>query len=125
MYAAGANGTQAPQLQFVVNDQAPPFGFVSDGQPDGEAVELTRAAVARARLDVKIEALDWAQAQQTALNGAAAVVSHINRTPQREIVFGFSELPVDSSSSIFAMSVEPRFTTWQRFPARLNRIAAS
>jgi PAS domain S-box-containing protein len=94
---------QAPWL-ILGNDRLPPFTWLEDRHPAGLAVELTRAAAAKAGLTIRIEGRPWAAAQEEVAFGAADALLHISPDAQREKLFDFSDPLIESHFAIFRLS---------------------
>lgn len=93
-------GGPAP-LRFITNASLPPVAYGADGQARGVAVDLTLAAAAAAGLDVRIEAMDWQQAQSEMAAGRADALVHINPTPERLKWLAFSAPLLESRFHLF------------------------
>ena len=91
----------ATRLRFLGNAELPPMVWASNGNADGVAVELTYAAARKAGLDIRVEATDWAQAQQDVAQSRADALIQINPSPERMSVFDFSDPLLLSSFHIF------------------------
>ena len=91
----------ARKLAFLGNAQLPPIVWDSDGQAEGVAVDLVRAAARSAGLEIQISATDWAQAQLDLKDGKADALIQINPNAERLKIFDFSEPLLVSRFHIF------------------------
>jgi PAS domain S-box-containing protein len=72
-----------------------------EGRPEGVVVDLAYAVAEKAGLSVKIEAMDWPEAQQLVAAGKADALLQINPDPERQAIFDFSDILLDSNFHIF------------------------
>ena len=69
----------------------PPFSIVNEqGEADGFSVELLRASLKAAGLDVEFHVGPWAEIKQDLAKGKIQVLPLVGRTPERENIFDFS-----------------------------------
>jgi PAS domain S-box-containing protein len=97
--AASAQGMRPARLHVVAGENYPPYLFKGpDGQPQGLLVDLWALWERKTGVPVRLEATQWARAQQMVQDGGADVIDMIFRTPAREPFYSFSmpyaELPV-------------------------------
>ena len=90
---------QPTELHVVADDNYPPFLFRDvDGKPTGMLIEYWQLWEKKTGVKVKLEPMQWVQAQQMLLEGKADAIDMIFRTPQREPLYDFSpsyfDLPV-------------------------------
>jgi PAS domain S-box-containing protein len=88
-------------LRFVGNDKIPPILFVQNEKPAGLAVDLAYAIAEKAHLSIRIEAMDWPEAQSLVSAGQADALLQINSSPEREMIYDFSETLLESRFHIF------------------------
>lgn len=100
--AFAASGQETGEvLRFVGNDKIPPIISLEDQQPTGLAVDLAYAVAAKAHLPIRVDAMNWPDAQAMVLAGKAAALLQINSNPQRERRYDFSAPLLESSFHIF------------------------
>jgi diguanylate cyclase (GGDEF)-like protein len=115
--SAGANAEKAPgdtDLIFLGNHQLPPMSSIQEGKPVGVIVDLARALQKRIPHNVRVEFINWSQAQQLVLNGAADALLHINPSENRKHIFDFSDPLLESEFCIFMST--------QHFKKELSRL---
>lgn len=88
-------------FRFVGNDKIPPIISMQDGKPTGLAVDLAYAVARKAHLPIRVEAMDWSQAQSLVSAGKADALLQINPTPEREKLYDFSDTLLESNFHIF------------------------
>jgi hypothetical protein len=92
------------QLRFLGNENIPPIMSLQAGKPVGVVVDLANALAAKTGLSMRVEAMDWSAAQSEVLAGAADALLQINPDAQRERVYDFSDVLLESSFQIFRKS---------------------
>ncbi|MCE5247794.1 PAS domain S-box protein [bacterium] len=93
--AAPAGATVPRRLVVVDEDDAPPYLFRgSDGRLAGFTVDLWREWERVSGVSVDIQGGPWLEMQRAVLDGRAAVINGLNRSPARERLFDFGE-PID------------------------------
>jgi ABC-type amino acid transport substrate-binding protein len=86
----------------VAHDQGfPPFAQVRDGKSEGLAVDIFRAAAARAGVEVKFVPVPFEQRQLTLEDGGADAYFPLSITPERLQLFDFTDELVVTGGSIF------------------------
>jgi polar amino acid transport system substrate-binding protein len=86
----------------VAHDQGfPPFAEVRDGKSEGLAVDIFRAAAARAGVEVKFVPVPFEQRQLTLEDGGADAYFPLSITPERLQLFDFTDELVVTGGSIF------------------------
>ena len=98
---AAQSQKQSEPLRFLGNASLPPMTSLHEGRPEGVVVDLAYAVAGKAGLSVKIEAMDWPEAQQLVAAGKADALLQINPTPERQTLFDFSDILLDSNFHIF------------------------
>ena len=98
---SAAGQSRAAPMRFLGNSNLSPIVSAHDGKGAGIAVDLVEAAARKAGLSVRIEATDWQDAQRQVSDGLADALIQINRSPEREALYDFSELLLESSFHIF------------------------
>jgi diguanylate cyclase (GGDEF)-like protein/PAS domain S-box-containing protein len=90
--AAIAASRDTPQpLRVVTDNNYPPYVIQhADGQVDGYIVDLWRLWERKTGIRVDLQAMQWAQAQRSVLEGKADVIDMLFRTPAREQLFEYS-----------------------------------
>jgi PAS domain S-box-containing protein len=88
-------------LRFVGNDKIPPILFVQNEKPAGLAVDLAYALAEKAHVLIRVEAMDWPKAQSLVSAGKADALLQINATPERELIYDFSDTLLESRFHIF------------------------
>jgi polar amino acid transport system substrate-binding protein len=98
----------------IAHDQGfPPFVEFKDGRSEGLAVDIFRAAAARAGVDVKFVPVPFEQRQLTLGDGRADAYFPLSSTPERLQLFDFTDALVVTGGSIFVRgpSVPPENLT--------------
>ena len=104
--AAFCQATNSP-LRFVGNSNIPPIISLQNGKSVGLAVELANAVADKAHLAIRVEAMDWPEAQSLVSAGKADALLQINSSPEREKLYDFSDTLLDSHFHIFRKSTRP------------------
>ncbi|NMB44446.1 MAG: diguanylate cyclase [Clostridiales bacterium] len=91
-------------IVFLGNKNIPPIVYEEDEMAKGVAVDIVKALGKEIACNVKIQATDWSKAQDMVLEGDADALIQINPSPEREILFDFSDTLLESQFSIFADS---------------------
>ncbi len=92
-------------LRFVGSYDIPPITFIQNDEPVGLAVDLAHAVAKKADLSIRVEPMDWPQAQSLVLSGEADALLQINPSPEREKLYDFSETLLESNFHIFRKSL--------------------
>jgi polar amino acid transport system substrate-binding protein len=79
----------------------PPFTELRDGKAKGLAVEIVRAAVGRAGIEVEFVAVPFEQVQRTLEDGRAEAVFPLTITPERLVLFDFSDPFLVTGGALF------------------------
>lgn len=99
-----ADASSDDRLIFLGNRNIPPVVYLDEGIPSGVVVDLVRAVSRHIPKPVEIRAVDWTEAQRQVLEGKADALIQINKTPEREKVYDFSEPLLESQFTIFTGS---------------------
>ena len=94
-------------LLFVGNNKIPPILSVENQQPVGLAVDLAHALAEKAHLFIQVEAMDWPEAQARVLEGTADALLQINPNPEREKLYDFSDVLLESHFHLFRLNTRP------------------
>lgn len=105
--------TQTPpdKVLFLGNNNIPPYIYIQNGEPAGLVIDITNELARVSNLDMNIKATQWSEAQSKVLKGEADALLQINKNPQRELVYDFSEPLLESRFSIFHKSDHFQFMT--------------
>jgi len=66
---AAQSEERSKPLRFLGNASLPPMISLHEGRPEGVVVDLAYAVAEKAGLSVKIEAMDWPEAQRLVAAG--------------------------------------------------------
>ena len=95
----------AEALRVVTDNNYPPYVFLGpDGTEQGYVVDLWKLWEQKTGIPVDFQAMQWALAQRTILDGRADVIDMIFRTPVREQLYDFSKPYADLPVGIFVDS---------------------
>ncbi len=101
MFAFGVHA-DVGKLRVVTDNNYPPYVFPGpDGSPQGYVVDLWKLWEEKTGAAVDFQAMQWADAQRTILDGRADVIDMIFRTPVREQLYDFSQPYATLPVSIF------------------------
>lgn len=90
MLACGAHADSS-KLRVVTDNNYPPYVFLGpDGELQGYVVDLWELWEEKTGVAVDFQAMQWATAQRTILDGQADVIDMIFRTTVREQLYDFS-----------------------------------
>jgi ABC-type amino acid transport substrate-binding protein len=90
----------------------PPFSIVTEkGEADGFSVELLRASLKAAGLDVKFYVGPWAKIKQDLTQGKIQVLPLVGRPPEREKNYDFSVPYLTTYNGIFVRTDETSINT--------------
>lgn len=90
---------------FYGNAHYPPFIYQENGETVGMAVDLAKAVIERAQIPAQFVPLEWKAAQERVKSGDGDALVLINKNPEREAIYDFSELLLKSEYVIFRKSV--------------------
>ncbi len=97
--AAGAR-----KLIFLGNKNVPPVIYLDNNRPAGVVVDIARALGPHISQPIEIRAMDWLEAQALVSKGEADALLQINRTPERDKIYDFSDTLLESKFSIFTQT---------------------
>ena len=97
-------------LIFLGNHNLPPMNYLENDQAKGLTVDIVTAMAKRMKRSVKIELMDWAEAQQLVLDGKADALIQINYTEERELLYDFSDPLLETEFDIFIPADKPGIT---------------
>jgi len=86
-----ADAEPAPPLRLVGDKDYPPLTYLDSGVPKGLDVDIARALAGRLRRELRIELMDWSEAQRQALRGDADGVLSMSITSERQALYDFAE----------------------------------
>jgi len=90
----------------------PPFCIVTaKGEADGFSVELLKAALKAVNLDVSFYTAPWNQIKQELADGKIQVLPLVGKTPERELVYDFTEPYLTFYGAIFVRTGDARIKT--------------
>ena len=85
-WLGGAGSAQAVDVT-AYTEESPPYHYLENGKAAGVAVDLLRAACARAKLSCEIQVLPWARSMALTLRTPNTLLFSLVRTPEREARF--------------------------------------
>jgi polar amino acid transport system substrate-binding protein len=91
----------ADPVKIAYADVFPPFTELKDGKAEGLAVEIVRAAAGRAGIEVEFVAVPFEQVQRTLEDGRADAVFPLSITPERLVLFDFSDPFLVTGGALF------------------------
>lgn len=93
--SVSAQPDRVPPIKAVYgfDREFPPFSYEVDGKPAGFEVELLLAALEGRNVDLQMVPMDWQRVQLDLSGGSIQLTSGMARTPQREMLYDFSQLP--------------------------------
>ena len=92
---------------MAFQEHFPPFVEIKDGKPTGLAVDIVRAAAAKAGIDVDFVPVPFDQVHGTLKDGRADAIFPIAITPEREAVYDFSAPLLMTGGAIFVRAPNP------------------
>ena len=95
------NATGVKTLIFLGNKNVPPVIYLDNNRPAGVVVDIAHALAPRISQPMEIRAMDWQEAQSLVSKGEADALLQINRTPERDKIYDFSDALLESKFSIF------------------------
>jgi ABC-type amino acid transport substrate-binding protein len=94
----------AEPVRIAHDQDFPPFAEVRDGNSEGLAVDILRAAAERTGIDVKFVPVPFEQRQLTLEDGRAEVYFPLSITPERLQLFDFTDVLVVTGGSLFVLA---------------------
>jgi polar amino acid transport system substrate-binding protein len=91
----------AEPVRIAHDQNFPPFSLSNDGNSEGLAVDILRAAAARMGIDMIFVPVPFDQRQAALENGRAEAYFPLSITPERLQSFDFSEVLVVTGGSVF------------------------
>ena len=95
------NATGARKLIFLGNKNVPPVIYLNNKRPTGVVIDIARALAPHISQPIEIRAMDWQEAQSLVSKGEADALLQINRTPERDKIYDFSDTLLESKFSYF------------------------
>lgn len=86
---------------FLGNQSLPPMNYMKNGKPTGIVVDLVESLAERMHHPVKIQLMNWSEAQQLVLQGRADALFQIDSNPDRLKALDFSEPLLATEFTIF------------------------
>lgn len=93
--------TAVEPLIFLGNDSLAPILFEEDGTSKGVVADITKELSKKMGMPIKVELMKWDEAQTLFLSGYGDALLQINRTEDREKVYGFSSPLLISEFALF------------------------
>ncbi|MFA5903617.1 MAG: transporter substrate-binding domain-containing protein, partial [Desulfobacula sp.] len=93
-----------PPLLFLGNQKLPPMIYMKDDKAIGIIVDIAEALKSRMNHPVRLDYMNWSQAQQLVLEGKADALLQINSSEERKKIYDFSDTLLESEFSIFTSS---------------------
>lgn len=89
------------QTYKVATDNYPPYTITEGGKVSGIFAEVLDASLKKSGASVQYEVIPWARA--TAMTEAGEVMANVPlfKTPEREVIFAYSDPVVDATNKIF------------------------
>jgi len=89
---------------FLGNANYPPFIYLEQTATVGVVVDIAKAIIQKGQINAQFIAMDWAQAQEQVRGDKADALVLINKNPEREKLYDFSEPLLKSEFVIFRKS---------------------
>jgi ABC-type amino acid transport substrate-binding protein len=99
--SAFANAEKGGTLILLGNEDLPPIVYNDNGTAKGVVVDIAQAIGEKIGYNIKVLTVNWEKAQQMVLKGEADGLLHINHSPEREVIYDFSNSLLKSEFSIF------------------------
>ncbi|OGR22651.1 MAG: hypothetical protein A2277_12605 [Desulfobacterales bacterium RIFOXYA12_FULL_46_15] len=93
-----------PLLLFLGNKTLPPMIYMKDDKAVGIIVDIAEAIKNRMNHPVRLDYMNWSEAQQLVLEGKADALLQINPSEERKKIYDFSDTLLESEFSIFTSS---------------------
>jgi signal transduction histidine kinase len=104
-FSHSATSAERSSYVFLGNAHYPPFIYQENGATVGLGVDLTNAVIERAKIQAQFVATEWTKAQDQVRAGDGDALVLINKSPQREILYDFSEPLLQSEFVIFRKTI--------------------
>ena len=102
LVCVGLLGQAMAESVRIAHDQNfPPFSMSNDGNSEGIAVDILRAAAARVGIDMTFVPVPFDQRQATLENGRAEAYFPLSINPERLQSFDFSDVLILTGGSVF------------------------
>ena len=85
------DATPPPPLRLLGDKDYPPLTYLESGVAKGLDVDIARAVGARLGRDVRIELMEWSEAQQQVLRGDADGLLSMSVADERRMLYDFTE----------------------------------
>lgn len=109
--AAFADTNTAGTMRFVVED-FPPFNVIENGAASGPMTEVVKAVCARLHTQCEFLVLPWRRAYRMAFEGMVDGIFVLQRLPERERDFFFTDPVVTTAIGLFALKdAQVRYST--------------
>ena len=95
------NDDSRDTLVLLGNENLAPIVYDDNGTAKGVAVDIAKAIGEKIGCDIKVNTMNWEQAQTMVLNGEADGLLQINPSPERNKLYDFSSPLLKSDFSIF------------------------
>jgi two-component system, cell cycle sensor histidine kinase and response regulator CckA len=99
--ARTASAADQPPLVFLGDRDYPPLSYLDHGVPKGLDVDIVRAVARALHRDVRIEPLDWREAQARALRGEADGLTELAMTEERRALYDFTDATAMHECGLF------------------------
>jgi PAS domain S-box-containing protein len=93
-----------PPLVLVGDKDYPPLTYLESGVPKGRDVDIAYAVARRLGRTIRIELMDWSEAQQRVAHGRADGLLAMSLTAERSLVYDFAEPILPHSFAMFVRS---------------------
>ncbi len=94
--------SQAKKIVVVGDDNFPPFEFINEsGVYTGFNVDMIKAIAEQKNLEIEIIPMRWEDAKKALLNGSVDLIQGIQKTPEREANYSFSNSFLITYNEVF------------------------
>lgn len=98
--------TSAQTMRIAHAESFPPYAEARDGRSEGMAVDILRAAAAKAGLQIALVAVPFEELQRTVEDGRAEAIFPTGITPQRRKSLDFSAPLLSTGGSLYVRAPE-------------------
>lgn len=105
--ACGATGAIAEPVRIAHDQRFPPFAEARDGRSEGLAVDVLKAAAAKAGVDIVLVPVPFTEVQKTLEDGRAQAIFPLAMNPDRAKLFDFSAPLVVTGGALFVRAPAP------------------